>query len=86
MDELTTATEPLNPYARTFFWLWGLAVLALVGFRAEDPAYREQVDGWHRHRIEWLAELHAFATCPIPPKQNRLTVRVVAGEKKYGDH
>ena len=25
----------------------------------------------------------AFSTCPLPPKQNRLPVRVEAGEKKY---
>jgi uncharacterized protein len=25
----------------------------------------------------------AFATCPLPPKQNRLALRVVAGEKNY---
>ena len=24
-----------------------------------------------------------FATCPLPPKQNRLSLRVTAGEKKY---
>lgn len=27
-----------------------------------------------------------FATCPLPPASNRLTVRIEAGEKKYGDH
>ena len=27
----------------------------------------------------------AFATCPLPPKQNTLTIAVEAGEKKYGD-
>jgi len=27
-----------------------------------------------------------FATCPLPPRQNRLPVRVTAGEKKYGEH
>ena len=27
----------------------------------------------------------AFATCPLPPKENRLPVRIEAGEKKY-DH
>jgi uncharacterized protein (DUF1684 family) len=27
-----------------------------------------------------------FATCPLPPKDNRLTLRIEAGEKKYGDH
>ncbi len=25
----------------------------------------------------------AFATCPLPPSQNRLALRVEAGEKKY---
>lgn len=28
----------------------------------------------------------AFATCPLPPKQNVLPVAVTAGEKKYGTH
>jgi uncharacterized protein (DUF1684 family) len=28
----------------------------------------------------------AFATCPLPPLQNRLDLRVEAGEKKYGEH
>jgi uncharacterized protein len=27
-----------------------------------------------------------YATCPLPPKQNRLPVRVEAGELRYGDH
>jgi uncharacterized protein len=27
-----------------------------------------------------------YATCPLPPKENRLPVRIEAGEKKYGDH
>ncbi|HVE70273.1 MAG TPA: DUF1684 domain-containing protein [Thermoanaerobaculia bacterium] len=27
-----------------------------------------------------------YATCPLPPMQNRLPVRIEAGEKKYGDH
>ncbi|MDQ1469831.1 MAG: uncharacterized protein QOJ99_1311 [Bryobacterales bacterium] len=28
----------------------------------------------------------AFATCPLPPKQNVLPVPIAAGEKKYGNH
>ncbi len=28
----------------------------------------------------------AFATCPLPPRQNRLPVRIEAGEKRYGKH
>jgi uncharacterized protein len=27
-----------------------------------------------------------YATCPLPPAENRLAVRIEAGEKKYGDH
>jgi uncharacterized protein (DUF1684 family) len=27
-----------------------------------------------------------YATCPLPPRQNRLKVRVEAGEKRAGDH
>ncbi len=27
-----------------------------------------------------------FATCPLPPKQNRLVVKITAGEKNYGYH
>jgi hypothetical protein len=27
----------------------------------------------------------AFATCPLPPKDNKLALRVEAGEKKYGE-
>jgi uncharacterized protein (DUF1684 family) len=28
----------------------------------------------------------AFATCPLPPPQNRLEVEIKAGEKRYGSH
>jgi uncharacterized protein (DUF1684 family) len=27
-----------------------------------------------------------YATCPLPPRGNRLPIRVEAGEKKYGNH
>lgn len=27
-----------------------------------------------------------FATCPLPPKQNYLHLKITAGEKKYGNH
>ena len=27
-----------------------------------------------------------FATCPLPPQQNRLEVEIKAGEKRYGNH
>ncbi|AQG78771.1 DUF1684 domain-containing protein [Spirosoma montaniterrae] len=56
MNELfiETASPNSNLYARLFFWFWGIACLALVGFRTDDPAYREQLDQWHQQRIESL--------------------------------
>jgi hypothetical protein len=27
-----------------------------------------------------------FATCPVPHKENRLPIRIEAGEKIYGEH
>ena len=27
-----------------------------------------------------------YATCPLPPKQNKLAFAITAGEKRYGDH
>lgn len=27
-----------------------------------------------------------YATCPLPPPENRLPIRIPAGEKSYGDH
>ncbi|GAB2528849.1 DUF1684 domain-containing protein [Spirosoma aerophilum] len=27
-----------------------------------------------------------YATCPIPPKQNKLAMAITAGEKRYGEH
>jgi uncharacterized protein (DUF1684 family) len=29
---------------------------------------------------------NAYTTCPLPPEQNRLRVRVEAGEKAYAGH
>lgn len=58
MDELLiesqSQTGPINPYARAFFWCWGLTCVALAAFRAGNPAYREQIDGWHRQQVESL--------------------------------
>ncbi len=34
----------------------------------------------------WPCVFTEFATCPIPPKQNRLQLRIEAGEKMYAGH
>lgn len=35
-------------------------MLALAGFRAEDPAYRQQLDSWHQKRVESLKGEHGW--------------------------
>jgi uncharacterized protein (DUF1684 family) len=30
--------------------------------------------------------LNPYSSCPLPPKENRMTTRVEAGEKYRGDH
>ncbi len=54
MEDRANHTIPLNPYARAFLGFWGLASLLLLGFRAEDPSYRDQIESWHRSRLESL--------------------------------
>jgi uncharacterized protein (DUF1684 family) len=51
--KLKTLIKSLSK-AQAKLLLWTLACLVLVAFRADDPAYREQLDGWHRQRIESL--------------------------------
>jgi uncharacterized protein (DUF1684 family) len=34
----------------------------------------------------WPCVFTDFATCPIPPRQNRLPIRIEAGEKMYNGH
>jgi uncharacterized protein (DUF1684 family) len=34
----------------------------------------------------WPCVFTVYATCPIPPRQNVLPVRIEAGEKMYGEH
>jgi hypothetical protein len=48
MTEQTSDLEPLNPYAKTFFCLWGLVVVLLVGFRTGDSTSGEQPEQWHQ--------------------------------------
>ncbi len=45
---------PLNPYASFFISFWGAASLLFVGSIPKDPTYREQIDSWHRSRLESL--------------------------------
>ncbi len=36
--------------------------------------------------LNWPCIFTEYATCPIPPRQNHLPVRIEAGEKMYGEH
>jgi len=51
-----------------------------------DPAYRvtARFDAYDEPRAVQVA-FTPHATCPLPPRGNRLAVAVRAGEKRYGD-
>ncbi len=36
--------------------------------------------------FNWPCAYTAFATCPLPPAENRLSVRIEAGEMRYKEH
>lgn len=36
--------------------------------------------------FNWPCAYTAFATCPLPPAENQLPVRIEAGEMRYGEH
>ncbi len=48
---------------------------------------KKPVDGYvvldFNQAINWPCAYTSFATCPLPPKENHLTVRIEAGEMKY---
>ncbi len=53
MDELQIETGPINPYAKTFFWIWAVALLALAGIKAGQSAQSVQIDSM-RGETSWL--------------------------------
>ncbi len=53
MDELQIETGPINPYAKTFFWIWGIALLALAGIKAGQSTQPVQLDSV-RSETSWL--------------------------------
>ena len=61
--------------------------LPVLGTRIASVTYAEAVSAI----LEAAAEnppcaFTPFATCPLPPKQNRLALRIEAGEMRYRDH
>ena len=73
MEDETTPNEPLNPYARIFFGLWGLIAILLVCFRADGPTYGEQTDGQHRLDVKtsWQSEVDAESNQVIDTPINK---------------
>jgi hypothetical protein len=53
MDELQAETGPVNAYAKIFFWIWGLALLAVAGIKAGNTAYQVELDSLQQE-TNWL--------------------------------
>lgn len=54
MELIAKPTETINPHVRAFFLFWIVGLCAALGFRTDDPAYRERILQWHQQRIESL--------------------------------
>jgi uncharacterized protein len=54
MKRRNEGAETFNPYAQLFCLGWLVALLVVVGFRSDNPAYREQLAQWHQKRVESL--------------------------------
>ncbi|GAB3994452.1 DUF1684 domain-containing protein [Spirosoma daeguense] len=53
---------------------------------ADKPVSGDQTTLDFNQSINPPCAFTPYATCPLPPKQNKLAVAVAAGEKRYGDH
>lgn len=81
---------------RYVYHLSGLAVACLLSaFAALDNTYEAEYSSVEPDGTAWLdfnkainppCAFSPYATCPLPPKQNKLALAVSAGEKRYGDH
>jgi hypothetical protein len=74
-------------------------VLFLFAFAASDPAHVAETEAFrkkheedYRRQYVPLAGLFSlkegvnpYTTCPLPPRENRLTARILAGEKASPD-
>jgi len=80
--------EPGDPY---YFLIFGDATNGDETYGAGRFLYVDQPDSTG---IVWLdfnkaynppCAFTEFATCPLPPPQNRLAIKITAGEKKFGE-
>jgi hypothetical protein len=55
-------------------------------FLYADPPKDGMIDLDFNKSINPPCAFSPYATCPLPPKENQLPIRVDAGEKKYGHH
>ena len=81
MDNLTEETGPLNPYAKTFFSLWGLIVLGIVYLKQiDDTTTKLPVERQLTERAVML-DKNSAQLRPLRSHQNRLAWRTSAIEK-----
>lgn len=55
-------------------------------FLYADPAKEGKVILDFNKAVNPPCAFTPYATCPLPPKQNRLAVKIEAGEMRYGNH
>jgi uncharacterized protein (DUF1684 family) len=90
VDGKTFRLEPvLEKGSKQFFLIFGDATNGKETYGAGRYLYVDPPDKDGRVIIDFNKAYNPpcaftkFATCPLPPRQNRLSIRVEAGEKKY---
>jgi uncharacterized protein (DUF1684 family) len=84
--------EPVGePGARQLFFIFGdktngSETYGAGRFLYTEPAKNGKVVLDFNKAINPPCAFSSYATCPLPPASNRLSIRIEAGEKKFGDH
>jgi uncharacterized protein len=83
--------EPVDEGDRTLFFIFadktnGKETYGAGRFLYADPPKEGKVIIDFNKAYNPPCAFTAYATCPLPPASNHLTLRVEAGEKKFGDH
>lgn len=89
---LDAVGESSSSGAQKLFIMFGDATNAHETYGSGRFLYADKPDGNNPVTLDFNQAINPpcaftpYATCPLPPKQNKLALAVTAGERRYGDH
>ena len=88
----TYRIEPIVEVDGTFFLIFADTTNGKETYGAGRFLYADPPDAEGRVNLDFNyaynppCAFSPYATCPLPPKENKLPIPIEAGEKKYGEH